>query len=80
MILLYADDTIIISDSQEDFQLCLDVLIITVIHGTLMLTFPRLKIMFFGAQQFRNFNFMFGGKQIEIVNHYHYLEYSSFLN
>ena len=71
--LLYADDTIIISDSKEDFQKSLDSFYSYSNTWHLKINTSKTKAVIFGARQLRNFNFKLGNDSLELVDQYHYL-------
>ena len=73
LVLLYADDTIIIADSQHDLQQSLNVFSKYCLDWHLKVNVGKTKIIVFGSRQTRNFAFNIGESNIEIVNQYHYL-------
>jgi hypothetical protein len=73
LILLYADDTVLLSDSPSDFQTCLDTFNEYCNNWHLTINYSKTKIIIFGARQLRNYNFKLGETQIEITDKYHYL-------
>ena len=84
-VLLYADDTIIISDNAENFQKCLDSFFEYCNQWKLTVNESKSKIIVFGARNTDKFNFKFGDATLEIVDKYKYLgtyfsKSGSFLN
>jgi hypothetical protein len=73
LILLYADDTILISESPSDFQRSLNVFNNYCNNWHLNINVNKTKILIFGARNLRNYNFKIGDKTIEIQDNYHYL-------
>jgi hypothetical protein len=73
LVLLYADDTIIVSDSPEDFQNSLNYFDNYCNSWYLHVNLKKTKVVVFGARQLHHFDFRLGGKTIEIIDHYHYL-------
>jgi hypothetical protein len=73
LILLYADDTVLLSDSPTDFQNSLNLFNNYCNNWHLNINLEKTKILIFGARQFQNFDFKIGDRQIEITNNYHYL-------
>lgn len=72
-LLLYADDTIIVSDDPKDFQACLNSFLDYCEVWKLRVNFNKTKIMIFGARNIENFNFQMGNNDIEIIKEYKYL-------
>ena len=73
LLLLYADDTIIVSDSPIDFQNSLDSFNDYCIEWKFKVNMTKTKIIVFGARITRNFLFKLGDENIEITDQYHYL-------
>ena len=73
LILLYADDTILLSDCQNDFQNSLNTFHEYCNNWHLNINYNKTKIIIFGARQLQNFNFYIGNTPIEITDNYHYL-------
>jgi hypothetical protein len=73
LVLLYADDTIILSNSPQDFQNSLNTFNNYCNDWHLTVNPNKTKIMVFGARQLRNYNFKLGDHTIEITDQYHYL-------
>ena len=70
LLLLYADDTIIVSD---DFQACLNAFLDYCDVWKLKVNFTKTKILIFGAKKLDAFNFRMGNNEIEIIKEYKYL-------
>lgn len=73
LVLLYADDTVILSDSAEDFQRSLSLFNDYCKNWHLQVNMRKTKIIIFGARQLNNFEFKFDDQIIEIIDQYHYL-------
>ena len=73
LLLLYADDTIIISDNDRDFQKSLDAFHSYCVEWKLNVNINKTKVVVFGANNLNNFNFTIGQHSIDIVKSYHYL-------
>lgn len=73
LVLLYADDTVIMSDSQEDFQNSLNYFYNYCKEWHLKINFNKTKIVIFGARQLQHFDFKIGNNGIEIQDHFRYL-------
>jgi hypothetical protein len=73
LILLYADDTVIISDSKTDFQNSLNIFHDYCENWHLKINLSKTKIIIFGARQLQNFHFTLGIHPIDITDRYHYL-------
>jgi hypothetical protein len=73
LILLYADDTVIISNTPEDLQNSLNTFNNYCENWHLNVNSNKTKIVIFGARQTRNFQFKCGEHSLEITNTYHYL-------
>ena len=71
--LLYADDTIIISDNAEKFQKCLDSFFEYCKQWKLTVNELKSKIIVLGARNTERFKFKFGATTLEIVDKYIYL-------
>ena len=72
-ILLYADDTLILSDSPEAFQDSLNSFHNYCADWKLTVNMNKSKIMIFGARKVNHFSFYLGDTNLEIVNSYKYL-------
>ena len=84
-VMLYADDTIIMSNNAESFQACLDTFHTYCIDWRLTVNESKTKILIFGASKTDNFSFKFGETTLEFVDTYKYLgtvfsKSGSFLN
>ena len=73
LILLYADDTVILSDNAKDFQTSLNAFHNYCLEWKLNVNTRKTKIVVFGARNFNNYQFHFGDQYIDIINTYHYL-------
>ena len=73
LILLYADDTVILSDNQTDFQNSLNIFNTYCENWHLNVNINKRKVIVFGARRTNLFNFKLGDKPIEISTKYHYL-------
>ena len=72
-ILLYADDTIILADSEISFQQSLNSFNTYCEEWKLTINKEKSKVMIFGARKTDGFNFYIGETKLEIVNAYKYL-------
>ena len=73
LILLYADDTVILSDNQTDFQNNLTIFDNYCNNWHLNVNVNKTKIMIFGARKVDNYRFTLGDRPLEITDKYHYL-------
>ena len=73
LLLLYADDTIIVSDSPVDFQNSLNLFNDYCNEWKLKVNMSKTKVIIFGARNTSNFLFKLGEENIEITDRYHYL-------
>ena len=73
LVLLYADDTVIVSSSASDLQNSLNTFHNYCKNWYLNINITKTKVIIFGARQTRNFNFKCGNNTIEITKTYHYL-------
>jgi hypothetical protein len=73
LILLYADDTIIVSDNPVDFQNSLNIFYRYCNDWHLKVNINKTKVVVFGARQTQNYNFMLGDETIVSTDQYHYL-------
>ena len=73
--LLYADDAVLMADSPEDMQKCLDAFSEYCQTWKLHINIDKTKIIIFGGnkQTNSNFSFIIDNKEIEIVDKYKYL-------
>ena len=69
-ILLYADDTLILSDSPEAFQDSLNSFHNYCADWKLTVNMNKSKIMIFGARKVNHFSFYLGDTNLELVNSY----------
>lgn len=72
-ILLYADDTIILADSETSLQESLNSFNAYCNEWRLTINKEKSKVMIFGARKTDDFNFYIGETKLEIVNSYKYL-------
>ncbi|MEW8546102.1 MAG: reverse transcriptase family protein, partial [Candidatus Thiodiazotropha sp.] len=73
-ILLYADDTVILSESETGLQHALNVFQNYCKEWQLTVNVDKTKVLIFSkGRPNRNYNFVFNDKQLEIVNEYKYL-------
>ena len=73
MIMLYADDTILLSDTPTDFQNSLNLFNQYCNNWHLKVNINKTKVVIFGARQVQNLIFKIGTQQLEITKQYHYL-------
>ena len=73
LILLYADDTVILSDNQTDFQNNLTIFDNYCNNWHLNVNVNKTNIMIFGARKVDNYRFTLGDRPLEITDKYHYL-------
>ena len=73
IVLLYADDKAILSESEDDFQTCLDHFVDYCKMWKLNINFEKTKIVIFGARNTDRYSFKMNGINIEIVKSYTYL-------
>ena len=73
LIMLYADDTILVSDTKEDFQKSLNLFNQYCNDWHLKVNINKTKVVVFGARQTQNFDFKLGNQTLEITKQYHYL-------
>ena len=73
LILLYADDTIFLSETEIDFQKSLDIFHNYCNNWHLKVNISKTKVIVFGSRQTKNYNFTLGNDRIEITKQYHYL-------
>ena len=73
LVMLYADDTIIVSDDERDFQICLNSFQNYCNNWNLSVNVKKTKVIVFGSRNNANFNFTLGANKLEIVDTYHYL-------
>ena len=73
LILLYADDTVIVGEQESDFQLCLDNFFSYCQMWKLKINFSKTKIVVFGTNKPSKYSFSINGQTIEVVKEYKYL-------
>lgn len=73
LVLLYADDTIIISDNQIDFQNALDYFSNYCRDWKLKVNINKSNVIVFGARNTNGFQFKLAGQNINIIDKYKYL-------
>ncbi len=73
LVLLYADDTAVLADNQQNLQRNLDYFYEYCQQWKLNVNFSKTKIIVFGARKTSNLNFQLGGNQIEITDNFKYL-------
>ena len=73
LILLYADDTVIMADSPENLQKCLDDFVEYCKTWRLNINYDKTKVLIFGARKIGTTKFMMDGNEIESVTIYKYL-------
>ena len=74
LVMLYADDTIIVLEDPESFQVCLNSFHKYCIDWKITVNESKSKIVVFGARKIDHFNFRFGDSTLEIVDKFKYLE------
>ena len=72
LILLYADDTIILSDNQTVFQNNLTIFDNYCNNWHLNVNVNKTKVLIFGARKVDNYRFTLGDRPLEITDKYHY--------
>jgi hypothetical protein len=72
-VLLYADDTVIISENESVFQNLLNDFNLYCLEWKMTVNISKTKIIVFGTNKPENFKFHLGGLNIEIVKDYKYL-------
>ncbi len=70
LIMLYADDTIIVSDDPTDFQNCLNSFHNYCVNWKLSVIVSKTKVMVFGSRIQSNFTFDLGNTTLETTNSY----------
>jgi len=75
LVLLCADDTVIVSKSTDEFQKCLNDFYQYCMEWKLKINPNKTTVIVFGTnkREIRNFNFTIAGNNIEIVDSYKYL-------
>jgi len=72
-VLLYADDTVLIAESAQTLQNCLNDFGEYCKTWKLKINKDKTKVIIFGSRQNRNFSFKIDNTSLEIVNSYKYL-------
>ena len=85
LVLLYADDTVIMADLPENLQKCLNDFVEYCKTWRLNINYDKTKVLIFGARKIGTTKFMMDGNEIESVTNYKYLSVvmsnnGSFLN
>ena len=75
LVLMYADDTVILCDSKQSINQALTALYSYCSDWKLKVNCSKTKIVVFsrGKVQTSNYNFLFGGQEVEVVSEYKYL-------
>ena len=73
LVLLYADDTVLISNNEKDLQKSLDTFNEYCKIWHMNVNISKTKVVVFGSRRLNNFRFMLGDKVIEVTDKYHYL-------
>lgn len=74
MIMLYADDTVLMSETEDDLQCQLHCFQMYCEKWKLQVNVEKTKIIIFGkGRQISNVSFLFNGNEIEIVKEFKYL-------
>ena len=73
LILLYADDTVILSDTAKNLQSSLNAFHNYCTECQLNVNIKKTKIIVFGARNLNGYNFYLGDQPIDITSTYHYL-------
>ena len=73
LLLLYADDTIVLSDDAEDFQKALDSFNSYCNTWKLKVNTTKTKVIIFGTRNRTRHNFKLGDTMLELTDTYHYL-------
>ena len=73
LIMLYADDTVILSDNETDFQNSLNTFNNYCNNWHLKVNINKTKVIIFGARKTSQYNFKLGESSLEIISKYHYL-------
>jgi len=73
LLLLYADDTIILSDDAKDFQKALDSFNKYCNTWKLKVNTSKTKVIIFGARNRNRYNFTLGESALQLTDTYHYL-------
>ena len=73
LVLQYADDTVIMADSPENLQKCLDDFVVYCKKWRLNINFDKTKVLIFGARKIPVKSFTLDGHEIETISSYKYL-------
>ena len=73
MILLYADDTVLFSDTESEMQHALDVFQTYFSTWHLTVNVDKTKKVIFSSGKLKQYNFLLDGLNIEVTNEYKYL-------
>ena len=74
-VLMYADDTVLLANSERGLQRALHSLEKYCIHWKLKVNIAKTTVMLFGKQRMKKdkYNFMFGNSKLEVVDSFKYL-------
>ena len=73
IVLLYADDTILLSENPAELQKCIDDFMSYCAQWKLNVNICKTKVQVFGSRNSNQYQFKIGETQLEIVDHYKYL-------
>ena len=73
LVILYADDTVIIAEDENKLQASLDNFLSYCKKWKLQINYKKTKILIFGARNIEKFKFYLDGNLIEIVDNFKYL-------
>ncbi|MES9884249.1 MAG: reverse transcriptase family protein [Sedimenticola sp.] len=73
LVLLYADDTVIMADNEKDLQFNMDHFNDYCSNWKLNVNFSKTKVVIFGARKTGKFHFKLGGNSIDITENFKYL-------
>ena len=73
LVILYADDTVIIAEGENKLQASLDNFLSYCKKWKLQINYKKTKILIFGARNIEKFKFYLDGNLIEIVDNFKYL-------
>ena len=68
LVLLYADDTVIMADSPENLQKCLDDFVVYCKKWRLSINFDKRKVLIFGERKLSVKRFTLDGHEIETIS------------
>ena len=74
-VLLYADDTVILSESSDDLQIALNMYAAYCKEWKLEINNDKTKVMVFTKERNINYTFTINGVWLEVVSEYKYLGY-----